>query len=156
MTSPLISVTELRESLPYVTVLDVRYKTGGASGPGEYSLGHVPGAVYVDVETDLAALPAPMGDTPCRRPRRSRRRCAAPGSQDRPVVVYDDGDGGAARAWWLLRCHGHHDVRVLDGGWRLGRDGGEVERGVHHNAEPGDFSARPASCPSSRRTASST
>ena len=48
------------------------------------------------------------------------------------MVVYDDWAAHAAgRAWWLLRHHGHHDVRVLDGGWSAWvADGGEVETGA--------------------------
>ena len=150
MTSPLISVAELRESLSSVTVLDVRYKTGGQSGPGEYSLGHVPGAVYVDVDTELAAAPGAGGRHPLPTPEvfeAAMRRAGV--RQDRPVVVYDDWGGRAAgRAWWLLRFHGLHDVRVLDGGWTAWvADGGEVERGVHINAEAGDFTARPGQLP---------
>jgi len=64
---------------------------------------------------------------------------------DRPVVVYDDWGGrAAARAWWLLRHHGHRDVRVLDGGWSAWLDaGGVVATGV--SAPPaGDFTADPA------------
>jgi thiosulfate/3-mercaptopyruvate sulfurtransferase len=67
---------------------------------------------------------------------------------DRPVVVYDDTSGtSAARCWWLLRHHGHADVRVLDGGWSWWlKVGGAVETGVA-TAPYGDFSARPGGLP---------
>ncbi|WP_028650716.1 sulfurtransferase [Nocardioides halotolerans] len=149
MTSPLVSVAELRESLGHVTVLDVRYRTGGASGPGEYSLGHVPGAVYVDLDTELASAPGAGGRHPLPETavfEAAMRRAGV--RDDRPVVVYDDWSGlGAARAWWLLRFHGHADTRLLDGGWSAWVfAGGEAERGVAMNPE-GDFVARPGRLP---------
>jgi thiosulfate/3-mercaptopyruvate sulfurtransferase len=147
---PLISTAELRERGAEVTVLDVRYRMGGGpSGPGEYSLGHVPGAVYVDLDTELAAAPGAGGRHPL--PETAvfeEAMCRAGVRQDRAVVVYDDWTGLAAgRAWWLLRFHGHPDVRVLDGGWSAWvADGGEVARGLTMN-EPGDFTARPGQLP---------
>ena len=73
-----------------------------------------------------------MAGTRCPDPERfaeAMRRCGV--RDDRPVVVYDDVSGtSAARAWWLLRHHGHPDVRVLDGGWSWWlRVGGPVETG---------------------------
>jgi thiosulfate/3-mercaptopyruvate sulfurtransferase len=146
----LISTAELRERVSEVTVLDVRYRTGGGpSGPGEYSLGHVPGAVYVDLDTELAAAPGVGGrhPLPATEDFAGAMRRAGVG-QGKPVVVYDDWGGlGAGRAWWLLRFHGHPDVRVLDGGWTAWvEDGGAVERGIAMNA-PGDFTARPHQLP---------
>ena len=70
-------------------------------------------------------------------------------SDGRPVVVYDDWEGrAAARAWWLLRFHGHPDVRVLDGGWSawLAAGGGRRDR-RRRLREPGDFTAQPGGMP---------
>jgi thiosulfate/3-mercaptopyruvate sulfurtransferase len=66
-------------------------------------------------------------------------------SGERSVVVYDQAPAtAAARAWWLLRYHGHRDVRVLDGG--LAAWGGPLERG-ETRATPGNFTARPGAMP---------
>ncbi|HEX5090167.1 MAG TPA: sulfurtransferase [Nocardioides sp.] len=153
MTSPLISATELRGRLAEVTVLDVRYRTGGPAGLEEYAAGHVPGAAYVDLDRDLAAPPGHPDGRGGRHPlpepdvfgAAMRRAGVAAG---RPVVAYDDWGGqAAARGWWLLRHHGHGDVRVLDGGWRAWREaGGEVETGPVETAE-GDFEPGPGSMP---------
>ena len=69
-------------------------------------------------------------------------------SVDRPVVAYDDWGGHAAgRCWWLLRHHGHPDVRVLDGGWSVWvAGGGQVETGTPDVAE-GDFEPGPGTMP---------
>lgn len=113
--------------LPRVRLLDVRWRLGGPPGREEYRAGHLPGAVYVDLDTELSAPPSPGSG---RHPLPSR------GDLDRalwswgvcpgePVVVYDDVGGlSAARAWWLLRWAGLADVRILDGGLGAWRDAG--------------------------------
>lgn len=135
--SPLVGADELRHLLatgaPPV-VLDVRWSLTGPPGRTAYAEGHVPGAVYVDLDTELAD---PVGDGsrgrhPLPDPARfaaAMRRAGV--SLDRPVVVMDGADGSiAARAWWLLRHHGHDDVRLLDGGLAAWRElGGEVVAG---------------------------
>jgi thiosulfate/3-mercaptopyruvate sulfurtransferase len=127
------------------TVLDVRYRTGGPGGPDEYAAGHIPGAAYVDMDTALAAAPGPRGRHPLPDVavfEEAMRRAGV--SNHHPVVAYDDWGGrAAARAWWLLRHHGHPDVRVLDGGWSAWqRSGGPVQAG-QPAVEPGAFSAEP-------------
>ncbi|MFC5675920.1 sulfurtransferase [Aeromicrobium endophyticum] len=109
--------SDLRSDRPPV-VLDVRWTLGGPPGHGEYLKGHVPGAVYVNLDTELAAHGAP---TDGRHPlpdvaalQRSARRWGVSGGAS--VVVYDGGGNlAAARAWWLLRWAGVSDVRLLDG-----------------------------------------
>lgn len=145
----LCTVTELAARLEEVTVLDVRYRLGGPPGAGEYAAGHVPGAAYVDLDTDLAGPPGPGGRHPLPDPegfQAAMRRCGVSGS--RPVVVYDDWSAhAAARAWWLLRHHGHDRVQVLDGGWAAWCAAGlPVATGQHPPAE-GDFVALPGSSP---------
>lgn len=107
-------------------VLDVRWQLSLAKAAGEppfdgraaYGSGHVPGAVYVDLDRELAGAPGERGRHPLPDLAvfgSAMRRAGV--SADRPVVVYDGGQGwAAARAWWLLRWTGHPDVRVLDGG----------------------------------------
>lgn len=144
MASPLISVAELAPLLGSVIVLDVRYRMGGPPGRAEHAAGHVPGAAYVDLDSDLAAPTRPDvvgGRHPLPDPEvfaTAMRRCGV--DADRPVVVLDDWSAhAAARCWWLLRHHGHDDVRVLDGGWAAWRAaGGAVETG-DVAPEPGSF-----------------
>jgi thiosulfate/3-mercaptopyruvate sulfurtransferase len=66
----------------------------------------------------------------------------------RTVVVYDGGSSmSAARAWWLLRYHGHSDVTVLDGGMAAWIAAGYPITTEPTRVEPGDFAARPGAMP---------
>ena len=149
MHHPLISADDLADVLGDVTILDVRYRMGGRGGPEEYAAGHIPGSAYVDLEADLADPPGLGGRHPLpdvARFEEAMRRAGVSG--DRPVVTYDDWEGrAAARCWWLLRFHGHPDVRVLDGGWAAWtRAGGAVQTGARQ-VVAGDFTADPGQVP---------
>ena len=142
---PLITPAELAAHLDRFTVLDVRYLMGGPPGEAQHRAGHVPGAAYVDMDRDLADPPGDGGRHPLpdeERFEEAMRRAGVRG--DTPVVAYDDWQGrGAARAWWLLRFHGHRDVRVLDGGWSAWVAAGlPVESGAV-TRERGDFAIAP-------------
>jgi thiosulfate/3-mercaptopyruvate sulfurtransferase len=120
---PLISPDELAEALagdePPV-VIDVRWRLGGPPGLDSYRDGHVPGAVYVDLDTQLAGPPGERGRHPLpATPDFEAAMRAAGVRSGRNVVVCDEADSTtAARAWWMLRYYGHDEVRVLDGGFR--------------------------------------
>ena len=145
MSTPLIEAEELQATTGFVTVLDVRYRTGGPAGADEFGSGHIPGASYVDLEADLAAQPGEGGRHPLPNPQHfvsAMRRHGV--SNARPVVVYDDWGGrAAARAWWLLRHYGHPDVRLLDGGWAAWLAFGGAVETVTLLHQPGDFDAKP-------------
>ena len=139
--SPLVPASWLVSRLGSVTVLDVRYRMGDPPGYDDFLAGHVPGAAFVDLETALADPPGERGRHPLpEEPRFEGDMRRAGVRMDRPVVVYDDWGGrAAARAWWLLRFHGHPEVRVLDGGWPAWvAAGGDAESGTV-TPEPGDF-----------------
>lgn len=127
-------------------LLDVRWQLGGPHGRPDYEAGHLPGAVFVDLDTELAGPAGSGGRHPLPDPEAfgAVMRRAGVG-QDTPVVVYDGGQGwAAARAWWLLRWTGHPDVRVLDGG--LAAWTGDLSAGIPDPAE-GDFRPKPGALP---------
>jgi thiosulfate/3-mercaptopyruvate sulfurtransferase len=118
---PLVSAGQLAAELAGAdapAVLDCRWSLAGGADRAGYEQGHLPGAVFVDLDRDLAGPPGPGGRHPLPDPaafQAAMRRAGVRG--DRPVVAYDQGEpGGAARAWWLLGWFGHPGARVLDGG----------------------------------------
>jgi thiosulfate/3-mercaptopyruvate sulfurtransferase len=131
--SPLITVAELQERLDEVHVLDARWQLGRDDGREQYLAGHIPGAVFVDVEHELSRHGEPREG---RHPLPDDAALAAAARRwgiraGVPVVVYDDHRMlSASRAWWALRRAGLTDVRVLDGGWPAWRAaGGETATG---------------------------
>ncbi|WP_327692995.1 sulfurtransferase [Streptomyces sp. NBC_00459] len=139
------TVAELRDALASEhppLVLDVRWALGDPYGRDHYADAHVPGAVYVDLDTELAAPPTPEGG---RHPLPDLAEFQAAARswglrRGRPVVVYDDlGNTAAARAWWLLRYAGVADVTLLDGALGAWRAAGlPLESGIPADPEPGD------------------
>ena len=117
---PLVSVARLAEVIadPLLRVVDCRWYLGRpGDGRIAYDAGHLPGALHLDVDTDLTA-PVGPGRHPLPDPSVFRRRLEAAGIGDaHTVVAYDDVGGWvAARLWWMLDDLGHDAVAVLDGG----------------------------------------
>ena len=136
--SPLITTQELAALLDDTRLvpLDVRWRLDAPDGRPAYREGHVPGAVFVDLELELASPASPStGRHPLPVPADLQAAARHWGVRaDSIVVAYDDVGGmSAARAWWLLRDAGIGDVRLLDGGlaaWRaadLPLESGDVE-----------------------------
>jgi thiosulfate/3-mercaptopyruvate sulfurtransferase len=118
--SPLISAEALRVRVgdPRLRLADVRWTLGRPDrGRDAYARGHLPGAVFLDLEQDLSAPDGP-GRHPLPDPAVLAQRLGALGLGDgHSIVAYDDASGTvAARLWWMLDRLGHRDVAVLDGG----------------------------------------
>ena len=124
---------------------DCRYDLADPpSARARYLEGHIPGAAFLDLDSDLSDLSIPP-EVGGRHPLPSAEKFAAaagragigPGTL---VVAYDEGmTGGAARLWWLLRHFGHDEAAVLDGG--LGVWLGPLAQG-EETIEPAVFTPR--------------
>ncbi len=119
--SPLITPEALAARLDDASlrIADVRWYLGKpGAGREAYDAGHIPGAVFVDVDSVLTAAVGP-GRHPLPSPAAFARELAALGIGDEHhVVAYDDVGGWvAARLWWMLDDLGHAAVSVLDGGF---------------------------------------
>ena len=145
---PLVTAGQLAAELAgpgAPTVLDCRWTLAGGADRDGYGKGHLPGAVFVDLDRDLAAPPGAGGRHPLPAPEAFQAAMRRAGVRDdRPVVAYDQGEpGGAARAWWLLGWFGHRDARVLDGGLGAWVAAGLPLTTETADPDPGDFTARP-------------
>ncbi len=149
----LVEPEELRAMLANdrrVVLLDVRWSLADPDGHRAYSVGHIPGALFVDLEHDLSAPASPdEGRHPLPSIEELQAAARRWGIDDGdPVVVYDASGGtSAARAWWLLRWGGVQDVRILDGGlqgWLA--EGGILEDGDVQVA-PGTVTLSPGHMP---------
>ena len=143
---PLVSAGQLAAELAGPAppaLLDCRWELAGGADQAGYAKGHLPGAVFVDLDRDLAGPPGRGGRHPLPRPEAFQAAMRRAGvRRDRPVVAYDQGQpGGAARAWWLLGWFGHPDARVLDGGLPAWVAAGLPLTSEVLRPEPGDFSA---------------
>lgn len=137
---PLVDAAWLAEHAPDpdLRVIDFRWYLDGRRGRDAYAAGHVPGAVFVDLEEVTGETGPGRHPLPSAEQFAAVMRAAGVSSGTR-VVVYDDAGGSiAARLWWLLRHFGHAEAAVLDGGlqaWRqpLAKDPTQTP--------PGDFAA---------------
>ncbi len=128
--SQLISVDALNRLLgaPDVRIADTRFDLADLnSGRRAYEAGHIPGALFFDLDFDLSAPVGvhggrhPLPDTEAFAALLGRRGIGS----DHQVVVYDDGPGVfAGRLWWMLRYLGLVKVRVLDSGLAAWREAG--------------------------------
>ncbi|MBL8891299.1 MAG: sulfurtransferase [Planctomycetaceae bacterium] len=119
--NPLIRAEQLDDQFAHhqVVLLDAR---GGADAQQRFAARSLPGAIFVDWDTDLSTKresPANGGRHPLPTPRDFVAKCTRWGiGPETHVVIFDDkgGANAAARAWWMFKALGHSHVAVLDGG----------------------------------------
>ena len=142
---PLVNAAWLTEHLcdQGLVIADVRWYLDGRRGEAAYDAGHIPGAVFIDIDRDCSAE---AGLGPGRHPLPSPERFAAAMvaagiGDDTVVVAYDDAGGSiAARLWWMLSVTGHK-CAVLDGG--ISAWTGELSIDLAPRSGAVAFSARP-------------
>ncbi|MGK7931875.1 MAG: sulfurtransferase [Microcystaceae cyanobacterium] len=120
---PLLSPEWLVDHLnyPHLVIIDCRFRLSNTNwGYQQYQQGHIPNAVYLNLDLDLSAPIAQHGG---RHPLPTVEQLAATfsriGITDQSLVVAYDSSrfAFASRLWWLLRYLGHEKVALLDGGW---------------------------------------
>jgi thiosulfate/3-mercaptopyruvate sulfurtransferase len=131
-------------------LLDVRWKLGDPHGYEHYLDAHLPGAVFVDLATELAAPAQPeRGRHPLPPLEQFQASARHWGINDGDVVVaYDDnGNMAAARVWWMLRNAGFVDIHLLDGGLAAWRAAGLPVPGGPVQAVPGTVTLQEGAMP---------
>ena len=147
--SPLITAAQLADSLGCddLCVIDCRFDLlEPGAGRRAWLDGHIPGAVYADLDRDLAGpISASSGRHPLPEVSQFTERLGNWGvGNDSEVVVYDAGSGAiAARAWWMMHWLGHDSVRLLDGGIKAWLDAGHALDNVPAARPASSFVARP-------------
>ncbi|MFE4573805.1 sulfurtransferase [Paenibacillus chitinolyticus] len=144
----IVSLEWLYEHLqdPDLLIADCRFALGEPwSGRQDYSIDHIPGAFYVDLEEDMSGEKREHGG---RHPLPdlgafSMRASAIGVDASKTVVAYDDQGGAmAARLWWMLRFLGHERVYVLDRGYSQWKAAGYPVTAEAPQASPATFSPK--------------
>ncbi|MEO6578365.1 MAG: sulfurtransferase [Candidatus Limnocylindria bacterium] len=138
---PLVSVDWLEGHLtdPLLRIADVRWSLAGPTGLERFESGHLPGAAFLDADTELSSPGEGPGRHPVPTATKVARVLGAVGIGDaHSVIAYDDAGGSiAARLWWLMRHFGHpNSCAVLDGGI-----GAWTDAGMPLSTEPPDHPA---------------
>jgi thiosulfate/3-mercaptopyruvate sulfurtransferase len=140
---PFVDIEWVAQHRDEVVLADCRWYTDDRSGRDAYDAGHIPGAVFVDLDTALTrhAGPAAAGRHPLATPEDFAAAMGALGiGDDDTVIAYDDAGGViAARLAWMLRASGH-EAALLDGGLQAWEGELETEPSVR---VPATFTARP-------------
>lgn len=159
MPNPLITAAQLSQALSEQTppvILDLRWSLtppggvrNGPSGRDAYMHGHIPGAVFLDLDEDLCGPPGPGGRHPLPDPARLQETLRQAGiSGSSRVVCYDAGDMmSASRAWWTLLWVGLRDAVVLDGGMAAWLAADLPLTTAVPEPVPGDLTVRPGAVP---------
>ncbi len=149
MPSPLISTSGLAAQLadPKLIVVDTRHDLANPQwGRESYSTDHIPGAIFVSMDHDLAAAKnGKNGRHPLPTPEAFARTLGDKGiDRNTKVVIYDQGSAMyVGRLWWMLRWMGHDQVYVLDGGYaRWTQEGRAVDTHVPAHA-PCEYASAP-------------
>lgn len=150
---PLMDVDTLaarRAAGERTVMLDVRWALGDPRGREHYLKGHLPGAVFVDLATELAApAVAARGRHPLPSRREFEDTARAWGISNGDVVVAYDNSGNlaAARLWWMLRNAGFQEVYLLDGGLAAWQGAGQPLEEGPAEAAPGNVSLQDGKMP---------
>jgi thiosulfate/3-mercaptopyruvate sulfurtransferase len=124
---PLVTADWVADNLERIALVDVRWSIETGPKLDQYLAGHLPGAVFADLDADLSDPPGERGRHPLPSPERFAEARSRLGIGSKPVVAYDDHGGSqAARLWWMLDAIGH-PAAVLDGGMQTW--GRELESG---------------------------
>lgn len=155
MTNDLISVEALQLALQQgnVVVMDCRFELGDAeAGRRAYQQGHIPTAVFADLNKDLSGPVAEEGGRhplPDAADFEAFARAAGINSEPETLVVVYDASRSAfcARLWWMLRYFGHTNVKILDGGWPAWQAASLQQSTAEATATAGNFRARAGCLP---------
>ena len=149
MYTTLIDFDSLRTELGNnnLLIFDVRYDLMNKdAGREAYLSSHIPGAIYVDLHSDLSRPPSTnKGRHPLPNKKAMNELFSELGvCKEKQVIVYDDAFGSfSARLWWMLKYLQHDKVAVFDGGWQHWINSGGAVSSKNETRIPSQFDSDP-------------
>ena len=147
VSDPLSSADGLKQNLdaPDVKIIDATwvapFLNDPKSGPMRYAEGHIPGAIYFDIDAIADKSSALSHMLPSAEQFEAQISARGISSADHVVAYDSNGFFASARAWWMFRAMGHDKVQVLDGGLAAWQAAGGALETEKPKPAPGVFSA---------------